>query len=82
MSLAHVLLWKRYAARDRRHSIFRAFTTDRSYPRVSEATLKCPKGLREDGIEVEALDEGSAVPHANLIEDVGEVVLDSVLGDV
>ena len=28
------------------------------------------KALWEDGIEVEALDEGSAVPHADLVEDV------------
>ena len=55
--------------------------TTRFHPHVPQATLKC-KELREDGIEVEALDEGSAVAHTNLVEDVREMILDGVLGDV
>ena len=38
--------------------------------------------LREDGIEIEPLDERLAAPHADLLEDVLKVFLDGVLGDV
>jgi hypothetical protein len=51
------------------------------HPRVAEATLKCQK-LREDGVEVEPFDELPAAPNADLLEDVLEVFLDGVLGDV
>ena len=44
--------------------------------------LYLTKRLREDGVEVELLDESPTAPHPDLPEDVLEVVLHSVLGDV
>jgi hypothetical protein len=44
--------------------------------------LYLTKRLREDGVEVELLDEGPTAPHPDLPEDVLEVVLHRVLGDV
>ena len=38
--------------------------------------------LREDGVEVELLDEDPAAPHPDLPEDVLEMILHRVLGDV
>jgi hypothetical protein len=38
--------------------------------------------LGKYGAEVEVLDEGPAVTYTDLLEDVREVILDSVLGDI
>ena len=48
------------------------------------ASVACglPEGLREDGVEVELLYEGPPVPYPDLAEDVLEMILHRVLGDV
>jgi hypothetical protein len=38
--------------------------------------------LREDGVEVESFDERLAAAHTDLFEDVLDVFLDGILGDV
>jgi hypothetical protein len=40
------------------------------------------EGLREDGVEIEPLDERLAGPDADLLEGVLDVFLDGILGDV
>ncbi len=38
--------------------------------------------LWEDGVQVQSFDEFPTASHADLLEDIGEVILDRVLGDV
>ncbi len=38
--------------------------------------------LPEDGVKVEPFDELPAAPYADLLKDIGEMILDRVLGDV
>jgi len=40
-----------------------------------------PEGLREDGVEVELLNEGPPIPYSDLPEDALDMVLHHVLGD-
>jgi hypothetical protein len=66
----------------RRRSILRAFYLVAlvlvRLRRLEDILENC----RKNGIEVETLDEGSAIPHADFVEDVREMILDSVLRDV
>jgi hypothetical protein len=40
------------------------------------------ENLGEDGVEVELFDEGPAASYPDLLDDVGEMILYGVLGDV
>jgi hypothetical protein len=54
-----------------------------SKPQMAHDLGRTVRGhLREDGIEIQAHDEGPTTPHADLLEYVLEVFLDGVLGDV
>ena len=47
----------------------------------SEESPSLPAPLGEYGVQVESLDELPPAPHANFPEDIGEMILDRVLGD-
>jgi hypothetical protein len=50
--------------------------------RLAHTGTLCARSLRIAGVEERDLDEGAAAAHPDLVEDVREMLLDCVLGDV
>ena len=62
--------------------ILYAFSYEKAWP-ISPITSELVYDrLQEDGVQVESFDERLAAAHTDLFEDVLDVFLDGVLGDV
>ena len=59
-----------------------AFSYEEAWPVSPISSELVYDRLREDGVEVESFDERLAAAHTDLFEDVLDVFLDGVLGDV